>query len=304
MRWLSLLGQFDPLDDEDGVVFRGGGATTEGLPPDSGQLIYEKYFSGGQIEAKVRFLGSTEGAGLSFILFFNPETRFFVNALLGGNSLCSVNSFAGEGWTPHGAYGSGAQLKPDVDYELFIKAIGSRVSMRLNGVDVLTTNLPFVLPRSQTGIWAISPHDIEVREVRIEAVRPMVFVVMQFTPEYNLLYEDVIRPVAEELGFSVVRGDERSGPGLIIADIERDIQESNLIVAEISSANPNVFWEVGYAHALRKPTILIAERDIQLPFDVSAFRVLFYEDTIGGKKRVEEGLRRHIEAIGPLWRPV
>jgi hypothetical protein len=55
-----------------------------------------------------------------------------------------------------------------------------------------------------------------------------------------------------------------------------------------------VFYEVGYAHALNKPTILIAERNIKLPFDVSPFRTLFYENTIAGKKKIEEGLRKHI----------
>jgi len=69
------------------------------------------------------------------------------------------------------------------------------------------------------------------------------------------------------------------------------------VIAEITPANPNVYYEIGYAHALNKPTILIAERATELPFDVSPFRVLFYENTIAGKKRIEEGLRRHLEAI-------
>jgi hypothetical protein len=51
---------------------------------------------------------------------------------------------------------------------------------------------------------------------------------------------------------------------------------------------------LGYAHALRKPTILLADRDKQLPFDISGYRCLFYENTIGGKAKVEEGLRKHL----------
>jgi hypothetical protein len=55
---------------------------------------------------------------------------------------------------------------------------------------------------------------------------------------------------------------------------------------------------VGYAHARGKPTILIADRGIEkLPFDVSPFRTLFYENSIDGKRRIEEGLRKHIKAI-------
>jgi hypothetical protein len=50
-------------------------------------------------------------------------------------------------------------------------------------------------------------------------------------------------------------------------------------------------------HALGKPTILLAERGKQLPFDISGYRVLFYENTIGGKKQVEDGLKKHLAAI-------
>ena len=82
-----------------------------------------------------------------------------------------------------------------------------------------------------------------------------------------------------------------------IADVVNQLVESKLVIAEITPANPNVYYEIGYAHALNKPTILIAERATELPFDVSPFRVLFYENTIAGKKRIEEGLRRHLEAI-------
>jgi hypothetical protein len=70
-----------------------------------------------------------------------------------------------------------------------------------------------------------------------------------------------------------------------------------LIVAEVTPPNQNVFSELGYAHALGKPTILLAERGKQLPFDISGSRVLFYDNTIGGKTHVEEGLRTQLTAI-------
>jgi hypothetical protein len=61
--------------------------------------------------------------------------------------------------------------------------------------------------------------------------------------------------------------------------------------------NPNVYFEVGYALVMKKPTILLARKGTSLPFDVAGFRVLFYEDSIGGKGKLEEGLRRHLAAI-------
>jgi len=183
-----------------------------------------------------------------------------------------------------------------------VTAAGSRVSVSLDGVNVLQTDLPFPLPSGQPGIWARGLDDIEISSFTVQRRPPTVFVVMQFTPPYDELYRDVIKPVCEEiLGVAVVRADDIAGPGLIIADIARHIVEANVVIADISVRNPNVYYEVGFSHALHKPTILIAEKPTDLPFDVSPFRILFYENTIGGKARIEAGLRKHLEAVLADW---
>ena len=119
---------------------------------------------------------------------------------------------------------------------------------------------------------------------------------LQFSAPYNELFAEVIRPVTKELGLTCIRADESFGPGVIIQDIERQILEAQIVIADITPANSNVYYEVGYAHALQKPTILIAEKTTDLPF-VSPFRILFYENSIAGKTKVEEGLRNHLKAI-------
>jgi hypothetical protein len=48
---------------------------------------------------------------------------------------------------------------------------------------------------------------------------------------------------------------------------------------------------------LGKPTVLLAQREAELPFDIRSFRVVFYNDTIGGKVDVERNLRRRLDAI-------
>jgi hypothetical protein len=59
-----------------------------------------------------------------------------------------------------------------------------------------------------------------------------------------------------------------------------------------------VFYEVGYAHGIGKTTILLSDRKREkLPFDIAGFRHLFYDNTIGGKRAVEEALHRHLEAL-------
>jgi nucleoside 2-deoxyribosyltransferase len=96
---------------------------------------------------------------------------------------------------------------------------------------------------------------------------------MQFSSPYNEVYSHVIKDACVDFNIDAVRGDE---------------------------TNPNVYFEVGYALALGKPIILLAQRrtpETPLPFDLSAFRVLFYDDSIGGKPKLETGLRNHLTEI-------
>jgi len=125
------------------------------------------------------------------------------------------------------------------------------------------------------------------------------FVVMQFnTPEYEELYRDVIKPVCESMGLNPFRASDTYSPGLVVADIARQIAESRVIIAEITPVNANVYYEVGYADALGKPVILIADKSMrELPFDVRPYRTIFYENSIGGKNRVEETLKKYLTAI-------
>jgi hypothetical protein len=298
-KWIPLFGNF--TSQGDAITFHGGP-----LPPNPshtgpafevGNLLSDRYFGGGKIEATVTFSSPTERSACGLMLYYQPATQSFIEAQLGGFAVASLNTFANGQWTPHGSVGRSGQLEVERPYKLRVNALGSRVSMFVDDVEVLTTNLPFPLPRGQAGIWCTSDSTIQIKGFGVAADRPKAFVVMQFTAPYNELYSDVIKPVCEAAGFQAQRADETYGPGLIVADIERQIIESQVVVADITPANPNVYYEVGYAHALRKPTILIAETPTKLPFDVSPFRTLFYENSIAGKARVEAGLRKHIEAI-------
>lgn len=57
--------------------------------------------------------------------------------------------------------------------------------------------------------------------------------------------------------------DKVAGPSPILADIKRYVAEAAVVVAEITPLNPNVFFEIGYADALQKPLILIAQKGLK-----------------------------------------
>ena len=85
----------------------------------------------------------------------------------------------------------------------------------------------------------------------------------------------------------------------ILQDIIQDISNASIIIADVTMDNPNVFYELGFAHALKKPTILLAdiEKREKLPFDISGYRTIFYSNTIGGKSEIEETLIRYLKTI-------
>ena len=139
-------------------------------------------------------------------------------------------------------------------------------------------------------------------DVSAQRTDPRLFVAMQFSEPFDTLYEKVVKPTAESKGLQVVRIDELARPGIIFQDIQREISESQVVIAEITAANSNVFYELGYAHALNKPTILLAQRGKELPFDIRSYRVIFYDDTIGGKPALEETLEKHL--LGLLTPPI
>jgi hypothetical protein len=162
---------------------------------------------------------------------------------------------------------------------------------------VLEHVLPSPLPGNQLGLYALSRSPVLFQDFAVQRRAATAFVAMQFGEPYDTIYRAVIRPKAQALGFEIVRIDEVNRPGIIFQDIQRKIEDAKVVIAEITAPNQNVYYEVGYAHALNKPTILLAQRGKELPFDIRSYRVIFYDDSIGGKPLVEKTLREHLQAI-------
>jgi len=107
----------------------------------------------------------------------------------------------------------------------------------------------------------------------------LVFVLTPFHEPYATLFRSVVRPTIEAAGFACRLG-ERVEPGVITNQVWEDINRARLIIAEISERNTNVWYELGIAHALNKPTILLSKSHDLLTdprsFMVRHLRVLTY----------------------------
>lgn len=103
------------------------------------------------------------------------------------------------------------------------------------------------------------------------------FVISPFGEPFDTYFAQIVKPSLEECGLYAVRGDSLYRPTTIVDDIWQGIQEAKLLIAELTDRNPNVFYELGLAHAISKPVILISKSIEDVPFDLRSIRVLVYD---------------------------
>jgi hypothetical protein len=121
--------------------------------------------------------------------------------------------------------------------------------------------------------------------VLFELRNPFALVLMPFAEEYNDVYAR-IRDVCEDIGISCERVDEQHHDQMIIERIYGQIRAADLVIADMSGSNPNVYYEAGYARAVkeeakrmgseRELTIVLITRDESIPFDLAQYPHIKY----------------------------
>lgn len=109
----------------------------------------------------------------------------------------------------------------------------------------------------------------------------------------------IIRPVVESLGFKKpVRADHLSQPGEITTQVIQQIVDADLIIADLTDSNPNVFYELAIRHMIEKPLVQIIEEGHKLPFDVASSRTIDIDHkNLDSVNEAQEELRRQIEHV-------
>jgi hypothetical protein len=126
------------------------------------------------------------------------------------------------------------------------------------------------------------------------------FVMMPFGAPLGGYYEKIYKPAIEKTGLKPVRADsEIFGAGKIMDQIWAGINAAKVLVAELTSRNPNVFYELGIAHALKKPVVLVSSNEGDVPFDLKHIRVIIYDttDPFWGNKLLEKVAENILSAI-------
>ena len=121
------------------------------------------------------------------------------------------------------------------------------------------------------------------------------FVMMPLRPHMDDLYRTLIKPAVEQQGLVALRADEMAATGSITEQIRVAIQQSRLCVADVSGRNANVLYEVGIAHTLGKPTVLLTQDSDDVPFDLRTIRHIQYRlDALAAARRDLERTIQHI----------
>jgi len=153
-----------------------------------------------------------------------------------------------------------------------------------------------VFPPGRIWVFAnIKAAETEVDQARKETAElpgraARVFVVMPFASEFDDVYLLGIRDVAEKLGFAVDRADDIEHNENILEVIQERIRQGAAVIADISGRNPNVFYEVGYAHAVSRPTILLCRKGENVPFDLQSINYIAYASIVELRERLERRL--------------
>ena len=118
---------------------------------------------------------------------------------------------------------------------------------------------------------------------------------------FDKIYAQLIKSTVEGLGIECVRCDEIAQAGWIHAKMFEHIYESDIAIVDITSLNPNVFYELGVRHALVESiTVLLRRKGTKIPFNIQGFQVIEYDTenlkSVKVRRRIEEFIQNGLKS--------
>ncbi len=150
---------------------------------------------------------------------------------------------------------------------------------------------PVSAPRVQDSEVSVGrflrPFGIQPNEISVDP--KLVFVLTPFSQKERATYR-AIQEVANRLSFRTVKSDDEFISGEILPHVVKLIVEARFVIANISGRNPNVYYELGIAHALGKPTILVAPTLDSVPFDLQSKYIVLFENLTELREKLRDAI--------------
>lgn len=153
------------------------------------------------------------------------------------------------------------------------------------GSPTLATRIMMDITPSSSSLVLDKPNTAE-NEIKGRTFLDTCFVMMPFGQWQDAYYKDVFSGAIRGAGMEPVRADELFSTGTVIEQVWEQIQKSKILMADLSGKNANVFYELGLAHAARKPVVFTTSNLEDVPFDLRHLRVIVYDvrDPFWGQK--------------------
>jgi len=115
----------------------------------------------------------------------------------------------------------------------------------------------------------------------------------------DILFDHVIEPACDKFNFNPIRADKIATTGLITNKVIKNLRDAEIVVADLTGHNPNVFYELGVRHALNKHVILIKNQKDKRPFDIQSINIIDYSSLDDPKEmqKLKNNVIKHIESI-------
>ncbi len=125
------------------------------------------------------------------------------------------------------------------------------------------------------------------------------------------LINSVIKPILQELDYVVIAPHEIDSPGSITSQVIKHLLNSDMVVANLTTLNPNVMYELAVRHCKRLPIVSVVENGTILPFDIATERTIFFSNDMAGVIELQEKLKKMVveasndlEPDNPIYRVV
>jgi hypothetical protein len=124
--------------------------------------------------------------------------------------------------------------------------------------------------------------------------KPRAFVAMPFSAEMEDVFYNGIQNPVRQLGYICERVDQQAFTGDVLQQVKMRIENADIVIADLTGSNANVYLEVGYAWGKGRPTVLVASKKDELKFDVQGQRCLKYQSI----KDLEKQLTSELKGLG------
>lgn len=171
----------------------------------------------------------------------------------------------------------------------FVVIPGLKRNLAAKGVVTVDGLIPALLAEIQTAKTRINPPEAG-------KIDKLIFAAMPFAPQYEDVFFVAMSYAAEQVGAVCDRVDRREFQGNVVDEVQRMIRKASAVIVDLSESKPNVLYEAGFAHALKKPCVHNCSTPLEkLPFDVAQWKTTTYEP--GQTHKLRKELTQRLKAI-------